>query len=56
VYERPFALLFLPAPPDEASLDVQFRRLRDASPSLGGTAAIVAETAITMMTPAAFTV
>jgi Zn-dependent peptidase ImmA (M78 family) len=30
VYERPFALLFLPAPPDEEPLDVQFRRLRDA--------------------------
>jgi Zn-dependent peptidase ImmA (M78 family) len=30
VYERPFAVLFLPEPPPEASLDVQFRRLRDA--------------------------
>jgi hypothetical protein len=30
VYERPFALLFLPEPPPEASLEVQFRRLRDA--------------------------
>jgi Zn-dependent peptidase ImmA (M78 family) len=30
VYERPFALLFLPEPPSEAPLEVQFRRLRDA--------------------------
>ena len=30
VYERPFAVLFLPAPPDEDAVDVQFRRFRDA--------------------------
>ena len=30
VYERPFALLFLPEPPSEAPFEVQFRRLRDA--------------------------
>jgi Zn-dependent peptidase ImmA (M78 family) len=30
VYERPFALLFLPEPPSEEPLEVQFRRLRDA--------------------------
>lgn len=30
VYQRPFALLFLPAPPQEAPVEVQFRRLRDA--------------------------
>lgn len=31
-YSRPFATLFLQAPPAEESLDVQFRRLRDAPP------------------------
>jgi Zn-dependent peptidase ImmA (M78 family)/transcriptional regulator with XRE-family HTH domain len=30
VYRRPLAILFLPAPPEEASLEVQFRRFRDA--------------------------
>lgn len=30
VYERPFAMLFLPAPPLEDPVEVQFRRLRDA--------------------------
>jgi Zn-dependent peptidase ImmA (M78 family) len=30
VYDRPFAVLLLPSPPEEASLEVQFRRLRDA--------------------------
>lgn len=30
VYERPFAVLFLPSPPDEDPIDVQFRRFRDA--------------------------
>jgi Zn-dependent peptidase ImmA (M78 family) len=29
-YARPFALLFLPTPPEEDPADVQFRRLRDA--------------------------
>jgi transcriptional regulator with XRE-family HTH domain len=30
VYKRPFATLFLPAPPAEEPLEVQFRRFRDA--------------------------
>ena len=30
VYQRPFALLFLPEPPTEDPVEVQFRRLRDA--------------------------
>ena len=30
VYERPFVVLFLPAPPEEDPPEVQFRRLRDA--------------------------
>lgn len=30
VYERPFATLFLPSPPAEEPVEVQFRRLRDA--------------------------
>lgn len=33
LYERPFAVLFLPSPPTEDSVDVQFRRFRDV-PSL----------------------
>lgn len=30
LYERPFAVLFLPSPPDEDPLELQFRRFRDA--------------------------
>ena len=30
VYKRPFAVLFLPEPPEEDTIDVQFRRFRDA--------------------------
>src|SRR4051812_6051918 len=31
-YSRPFATLFLPQPPEEEPVEVQFRRLRDAPP------------------------